>query len=205
MNSIAMIIPTLDAARAEPTAKIAMVNKGNVEARVIISNGPRRGFTLTVNDGIRQTNPDEDVCIMNDDMHLFYPGWLEVMQKALYSMPSFGIAGPSGKSSTAPMRDGQLGMLGIEVVDRVPFWCALIKRKVFDKIGLLDESFIHYGSDNWFCDQAQRQGFHTIWVRDVFIVHQHHGSGLITEWREHDDNVMQLKLRKLAKKRRQGR
>lgn len=191
MNPIAIIIPTIKEPLAEATARLAMLHIGQVEARIIISGGIKRGFTKTVNDGLRQAEPNEDVCILNDDIRTFYPEWLGLMQRALYTDRTFGIAGPSGKSSTSPMHEGLLGQTGIEIVDHVPFWCALIKRQVITDLGLLDERFIHYASDNYFCALANKRGWRCIWVRDVFIDHQHHGSGLITTWKEQDEITWQ--------------
>lgn len=83
-------------------------------------------------------------------------------------------------------------------VDHLPFWCVLIKRKTFTRVGqYLEEAFIHYGSDNWFCLQAAQKGLVCVWVQDAYLEHEHHGSGLIQHWKDHDDMVMQRKARKL--------
>jgi GT2 family glycosyltransferase len=163
---------------------------------VIVSvDAHRRGFTKTVNAGLHQTLA-EDVCILNDDILWFVPGWLEILRQALYSNQGYGIAGPSGKSSTSPMRHGWPGMSGIQEVNHLPFWCVLVKREAFDRVGYLDERLIHYGSDNVFCWKSAERGQICVWVRDVFLKHQHHGSGLIQEWKDHDDLVIQSKMHK---------
>lgn len=187
---IPIIIPTLDEKAAQRTGHLAQTTAG-CETRPIISvDANRQGFSKTVNAGLLQTTT-EDVCILNDDISWFVPSWLEILRRALYSRPHYGIAGPSGKSSTAPMRYGWIGSHGITVVDHLPFWCVLIKREVFNRVGYLDESFIHYGSDNIVCWEAARRGLQCIWVKDVFLKHEHHGSGLIQEWKDHDDLIMQ--------------
>ena len=91
---------------------------------------------------------------------------------------------------------GWSGQHGLMEVDHLPFWCVLIKRAVIDKIGLLDEDFIHYGSDNYYSKCATRAGFKSVWVQDVFLKHTHHGSGLIFKWKEHDDYVWTRKRRR---------
>jgi GT2 family glycosyltransferase len=189
MNPIAIVIPTLDHEIGQSTGRLALLHAGECEARVIVSAGPKRGFTKTVNDGVRRSKPDEDICILNDDIQQFYLSWLEHLQRGLYANASYGIAGPSGKSSTQPMAGGHLGMHGLMVVKHIPFWCALVKRAVIDKIGLMDEAFIHYASDNDYCDRARRAGFQCVWVMDSYLRHQQHGSGLIEEWKLHDQRL----------------
>lgn len=200
MNPIAIIIPTLDADLAHRTGKLALIH-ANTTARLIVSNGPARGFTKTANDGMRQAESNEDVCILNDDIHWFLLGWLSTLQRALYSDPRYAIAGPSGKSSTAPVRDGMLGGQGIEEVDNLPFWCVLIKRSVIKRLGVLDEAFIHYASDNHYCARVRKAGLKCIWVRDVWISHQHHGSGLKFDWKLHDEEIWERKARRLKRAR----
>lgn len=189
----AIVIPTLDAVRGRETGKLAL-RKAGMKARLIISAGPRRGFTKTVNDGIRQTK-NEDICILNDDVNGFSPKWLTILHQALYSNPKYGIVGPSGKSSTPPTNSGKPGMRGIRIVDRLPFWCVLIRRKLLDTIGLLDEDFIHYGGDYYYCMQARKAGWRCIWVRGVYLKHQQRGSGLIAEWWKTDHMLLAQKMR----------
>lgn len=193
MNPISIIIPTLDHAQAKRTAQQALVN-ARCEAHLIISDGPKRGFSKTVNDGIKRAPKQSDICLLNDDIFWFPHGWLTTMRRMLYSHERVGIVGPSGHSSTAPMRDGRLGMRGKESVDHVPFWCALIKRELINSIGLLDEAFIHYASDNWYCDCAKRNGWQMLWCKDVYLGHRQHGSGLIEKWKLHDSEMYAKKL-----------
>ena len=180
---IAIVIPTLDATRGEHTGKLALRTAG-MGARLIVSAGPRRGFTKTANDGIRQTKNNEDICLLNDDVSGFPSGWLATLHQVLYSNPKYGIVGPSGKSSTHPSCTGKSGMRGSQVVNQLPFWCVLIRRELIDIIGLLDEGFKHYGSDYWYCIQARKAGFLCVWARGIYLKHQQHGSGLTTAWKE---------------------
>lgn len=85
-------------------------------------------------------------------------------------------------------------MQGLEVVRQLPFWCVLIRRELLDAIGLLDEQFVHYGSDNWFCAQANEAGWKCVWVRDVYLEHRHHGSGQIKEWYKRDQKLLRQRL-----------
>ena len=193
-DRILIVIPTLDRAEAEKTAHLAILTAG-CDAEVFVSvDKDRRGFSKTVNRGMRRAN-GADVMILNDDLRWFTYGWLATMSRALYNRSCYGIAGPSGKSSTSPMRNGYPGMSGLAEVNHVPFWCALVKAETIRRIGILDEAFIHYGSDNWYCHVAKQAGLVCVWVRDVYIKHDHHGSGLITEWKEHDDQILGQRFR----------
>lgn len=187
MNNIAIVIPTLDANRAKRTGRMALVSAG-CDARLIIVDGPMRGFTKTVNDGLRQTE-HEDVCILNDDVTWFPYGWLASLQRALYSKPRYGIAGPSGKSASET-RNGKLGDTGLKVVRQLSFWCVLLRREMIDQIGLLDERFIHYCSDNEYCLRALKRGWRCVWVKSVYLEHQHHGSGLRSKWKVRDQRML---------------
>jgi len=191
---IAIIIPTLDSARGEATGKLALLAAG-MKARLIISAGPRRGFTKTVNDGIRQTE-NGDICLLNDDVSGFPSGWLATLHQVLYSNLKYGIVGPSGKSATPPTSAGKPGMHGIQVVDQLPFWCVLIRRELINTIGLLDEDFIHYGSDYLYCIQARKAGWHCVWAREVYLKHQHRVGGRVAEWSKRDQTLFTQKMRR---------
>ena len=183
---IAIIIPTLDEERGNATGKLAQITAG-CDTRLIVVAGPRRGFTKTVNDGLRQTTA-EDVCILNDDVTQFQHGWLAALHKGLYSQPNYGIAGPSGKSA-AESRAGRVGMRGLQVCKHLSFWCVLIRRKTLDAVGLLDENYIHYCSDSAFCVAASKKGWKCVWVRSVYLEHTHHGSGLQSQWKLRDQHL----------------
>lgn len=197
---ITIVIPTVQPARAEDTAQLAELTAGCECQSIIVHDAKRRGFSRTVNQGWRQA--PGDAMILNDDIAWFQYGWLDILRRALYSDDVYGIAGPSGRSSTKPMCYGWAGQHGAQIVDHLPFWCALIKKELTDQIGYLDEEFIHYGSDNHYCRLAHNLGYASVWVRDVYLEHEHHGSGLITEWKDHDDLIWNRKRRQLRKKRR---
>jgi hypothetical protein len=190
----AIIIPTIDIARAEVTAAMALLNAGT-DARIDIVGGEPRGFTATVNEGLERLRPGEDACILNDDITAFPYGWLAALRAGLYAADDYAISGPSGKSSTTPACHGKPGMVGLEDVAQLSFWCVLIKRAALDALGLLDARFIHYGSDNEYCHRARKHGYRLVWVRGVYLEHKHHGSGKRREWWERDRRLLMEVLR----------
>jgi len=191
---ITIVMPTIKPKKAQDTMALAQLTAGCEAQALIVHDQKRQGFSRTVNAGWKQA--PGDVMILNDDIEWFQYGWLRILADALYSDPTFGIVGPSGRSSTRPMCDGWPGQSGIEVVDHLPFWCVLVKRRLTESIGYLDERFAHYGSDNYYCQMAKKVGLQCAWVRDVYLKHTHHGSGLVHRWKEIDDLVWQrLRIR----------
>lgn len=184
MNRITIIIPTLNKKAGEKTGSLALLMAGCEADLLVVVDSARRGFTKTVNKGMRQVDVG-DICILNDDISRFQHGWLRSLQRGLYKQARYGIAGPSGKSASKS-REGRVGMAGIEILDTLSFWCVLIKRKLINVIGVLDERFTHYCSDNDYCDRAADRKWKCVWVKSVYLEHQHHGSGLKGKWKQQD-------------------
>jgi len=187
-NPILIVIPTLDKAKGESVGKMALATSGcSVPVRVFVSHDRHgRGFTRTANAGMRQARTDEDICLLNDDILRFQYGWLEILRRVLYSNPSYGLSGPSGPSGASPMNKGVPGQTGVQVVRQISFWCVLMKREMLDELGYLDEAFIHYCSDNWYCLTMRKRGWQCVWAKSVYLHHRKHGSGLRGDWRKHD-------------------
>lgn len=187
MIPIDIVIPTLKASVGEDVGKMAILTSfyDNVEL-VVSTDLNKEGFTKTVNVGISRTRPEADICLLNDDVYRFQPGWLVELVRALYTNPKFSIAGPSGKSRTKPMCNGTVGGYGVEVVRHLPFWCVVIKRSLLSKFGPLDERYVHYASDSKYCDIIVKAGYNCIWVKSVYLYHKGHGSGLIRKWADQD-------------------
>lgn len=190
MRPVDIVIPTLDFEQAYDTSQLALIScfHEDVEVQIVLDQ-ERSGFTKTANRGLAASRENSDVCLLNDDIYRFQPGWLNILQRWLYSRDTIGIVGPSGRSGSTP-RVGQPGDRGEEVIEMLPFWCVLIKRDVINRAGLLDERFIHYSSDTWYCRQVRHLGFDIVWLKSVFLWHRHQGSGLKKDWRVHDRKVL---------------
>jgi hypothetical protein len=65
----------------------------------------------------------------------------------------------------------------VHLFDRVmePDWtsfaCALVRREVFEKIGLLDEGFYLYFDDPDYCRRAREEGWGVLYCPDARVVH----------------------------------
>jgi GT2 family glycosyltransferase len=60
------------------------------------------------------------------------------------------------------------------------FACALVKREVFDRVGLLDEKLFLFFEDVDFCLRAKRAGWRVVYSPNSVVYHVKHGSGVPT-------------------------
>jgi len=197
MNPTLIVIPTLDPEQGADTGHRAQLSAGCDTRLVVIHDYFKKGFTKTVNQGLRQRWSDEDVCILNDDIQMFNYGWLRALQNALYAREELGIVGPSGDCASST-RAGRLGDTGLVEINTLPFWCVLIRREAIDQVGYLDEAFIHYSSDTWWCLKAKRAGWERAWLRPLYLWHEHQASGFQHEWRTHDSEAFKRRLMELV-------
>jgi len=90
------------------------------------------------------------------------------------------------------------GKYGEKKVDFVTFICTLIKRRVINEVGYLNEQLIGYGyEDNEYCKRVRKAGYEIVVVADAFVKHNH----WIGEWNKRPDKMKQFELnRKLMGK-----
>lgn len=185
-----IIVPTLDPEQGTRTAQLGRLSSGMEDVLIrVIHDEEQEGFTKTVNRGLKQLRPGAIPCLLNDDVYGFQYAWLRILVGTLLSRPDYGIVAPSGNSASGPS-NGMLGERGIKTLPMVPFWCVVIRPPLIEKLGLLDERFIHYSSDTWYCRRSRQLGYLVVWDRSVYLWHEHQGSGLIKEWRIHDRDVL---------------
>jgi GT2 family glycosyltransferase len=82
----------------------------------------------------------------------------------------FGHKGGTYQVSDQPMQP-----------DWTSFACVLVKREVFDRVGLLDEGYFMYFDDMDFCRRAWDAGMATLYWPAARIVHLRGGSGPVKE------------------------
>jgi GT2 family glycosyltransferase len=131
-------------------------------------NEANHGFVVGVNEGVCLAS-GQDVCLLNSDA-VVGPGWYEGLRRAL-ALPGVGAAGPVSDGmpwNQSLTHHGQ----GIRVVPVVYGFCLLAERRMFDRIGLLDE---RYGRgvievEDW-CERASRAGFRFAVNTDVVVRH----------------------------------
>jgi GT2 family glycosyltransferase len=115
------------------------------------------GFSKATNAGIRVATTDNIVLLNNDTLLLPQApnAWLEILENRFFEDTSCGISGVHALMS------------GITNKIFIIFFCVMIKRAVFDKIGLLNEEYgIGAGEDTEFCFEAERAGYTISWPND---------------------------------------
>ena len=153
----------------------------------IISSGQNLGFAGGVNFGLRRMLPLEfdGFVILNNDtvpppdlmekiLHGADAAGLDLASPVIYRYPEQNVLWSRGNyynvwtgmmsEGTAPGMPGSLFYL--------PGCCLLVRSKVFEAIGLFDDSFFMYGEDVEFCHRAARSGFRIGIVPDAVIYHK---------------------------------
>jgi GT2 family glycosyltransferase len=161
-----------------------------------IRNPKNLGFVRGNNVGIEASDPSGDVLLLNNDVEIHQPGWLERLRETARSAPDIGVVGcrlvlPDGRllhAGTYILPDTlwgqQIGALeadvgqypGVRDVEGIVFACAYIRREVIGRIGGLSEKYRSYFEDTDYCLRAREAGFRTVVCGDVTLVHAEHGS-----------------------------
>ena len=108
------------------------------------------GFAQAINEGIKVASGDYIILLNNDTELLTQPKgqWLAMLEQPFNEDPDIGITGPI------------LNHLDGVAEPFLIFFIAMIKRRVIDDIGLLNEEYeIGGGEDIEFCVKAQRAGY----------------------------------------------
>ena len=148
-----------------------------------VRNTENLGFIKATNQGIRLATAPY-VVLMNNDAEAAH-NWLEKMRHAFDVHPQVGLAGPlstawdSWQGRWIPTkgkdRSANFDRVHLLAANRMlAFFCVMIARSVFDKIGLLDESYgVGFGDDDEFCRRAERAFILLALVQDLRIPHAH--------------------------------
>jgi hypothetical protein len=172
-----------------------------VEVRPLEQNGGfAAGCNAAIRTTLQAPDPPEHYLLVNPDARL-EPGALEALAGHMNLHPTVGIAGPLLRGSGGedqrsarrfPSLAGELeaGLrLGLasrllarwvvapapraeaHPTDWVPGACMLVRREVFERVGLLDEAFFLYFEEVDLCRRARRAGFECWYVPSARAVH----------------------------------
>lgn len=166
--------------------------KRNFPKAAIVKNKGKRGFSSNNNSGIkyamRNCSPDY-VLLLNSDIKIIDRNWLSGLVSSMNSNKTIGIEGcklvyPSGKIQHAGLNADALLPYNIGrgeedngQYDRiakatgVTFACALMRREMIEKIGLLDENFNMGYEDTDYCMRARKSGFSVLYNGKVCLEH----------------------------------
>jgi GT2 family glycosyltransferase len=159
----------------------------------VISNSENLGFAKGCNQGIKIAKSNYVVLLNNDTV--VTKGWLSSLIREAESSPDIGIVG----SRLLYPNSNIIQHIGVKVAkmklfypyhfarlrdqkyapeanfssdyDCVTFACVLIKKEVFDRIGLLDEEYINSYEDVDFCVRAREAGFRIRYCADSILYH----------------------------------
>ncbi len=160
----------------------------SIPKTIVIRRERNGGFAKAINTGIRAANSPL-VLLLNDDMTLA-PDCLELLRSGLIDSGA-GIIGPlvlfreernivysfgdrirkSGRPESIGFRRPLTDLDQQEKPFGVSAGAALIRREVFDSIGLLDERFGAYFEDADLCFRARAAGFGVAVVREAVAYH----------------------------------
>lgn len=155
---------------------------------VVINTSGITGFSKAYNVGIRKAiewDPDY-VLLLNDDTEIMEDDWLDLLVEYGEQDKDIGIIGckliyPDGSLQNIGgyMKGWQISkelddsIIKPFEVDHVMGALMLIKKKVINRIGLLDEIYTPYLlEDTSYCLRAKERGFKVISVPNVVIVHK---------------------------------
>lgn len=135
------------------------VNKSNEPFKILLYEDAL-GAVPALNTGINQSK-GEYIVLLNDDCEILPSEknyWLETLLEPFIDNEKMGCTGPIKLSPIL----GEYGLLQIPKDDIefgfIPFYCALIKKEVIEKIGILDED-LKCGVDIDFCLRLKREGY----------------------------------------------
>jgi len=120
---------------------------------IIVWNDSPLGYAGATNAGIRACSGEKIVLLNNDTILLEQPKnqWLNLLNNPFIFNSACGITGPIKQHSNEAGHDF------------IVFFCTMVDRKVFSKIGFLNEEYgIGSGEDVEFCVEAEHAGFDII-------------------------------------------
>lgn len=151
-------------------------------------NQKNEGFPKGCNMGIELAGKENDILLLNNDT-VVTPRWLENLNKCLHSEETVGAAGAVcnhnenlqwGGFTYENMDEMKCLAEANNISDSLKWeekifligFCLLIKRKVLDKIGLLDESYSPgYVEDNDLSLRIAAAGYKLMLCHDCFVHH----------------------------------
>jgi GT2 family glycosyltransferase len=145
-----------------------------------VIQGPPEPFCYARNVNLGIQACSGDVLLMNDDCRMVEQATLETLQGVFALRPDIGIVSPNvdGEANVGVCAGQPIQ----ETKGYLSFICALIRREVFDKIGLLDEKYTGYGSEDVdFCRRAQGAGFTLAITSMATVSHKSSSSSYVRE------------------------
>jgi hypothetical protein len=188
-------ILVVDNASSDDTVKVL---KNDFSGVKVISNTENIGFARANNQAICQSS-GRYVLLLNPDTEI-YPGAFQNLMDAVDLNPQVGIVGPrllntdgSLQLSSYPFPtlarelwrllhldhyhpfgsydQSRWSLTQPREVDALQGACLLIRREVFEQVGLLDEDYFMYTEEIDFCYRAKKAGWKIVWLPTAEVIH----------------------------------
>ena len=158
------------------------------ERRKVILNQDNRGFGPAVNQGLAQASGDY-LIILNNDI-IVGPGWIRGLRRHLEANTQLGILCPVTNNIGNEAQVALHGSTPAEVFESArhynlarvgkllplsiaAFFCVMIPRHVYVKLGGLDEQFVPgFFEDDDYCLRIKDLGLSVGCAEDVFVYHE---------------------------------
>lgn len=165
-----------------------------VRGAKVIRNPKNLGFVRAINQGIARAAGNYLLFLNNDT--IVTPRWLELLLNCLESSDEHGAVGPRSNFAAVTGFKGMKFSSLDEIqnfarnfnkpdpekwfsVEWLPGFCLLVRRKVLNSVGLLDENFLlGLCEDVDFGRRISKAGYRNICAGDTFVYH--HGSRTFT-------------------------
>jgi O-antigen biosynthesis protein len=156
--------------------------------RTLILNDDNRGFAAANNQGLRIATGDFLVMLNNDTY--VTSGWARTMLNHLKRDKSIGMIGPVtnniGNEAKIDIHYSDMSEMSVKSsaytrrhiaqlnpLRTVAFFCVMIARETFERVGLLDEAFGRgFFEDDDYCRRIEKIGLRVVCAEDVFIHHE---------------------------------
>jgi len=141
---------------------------------MVITNEMNMGFATSVNRGITEASGDL-ICLLNNDIKLTNPAWLKIMVESLHGC-GLDMTAPAGGRMDGKWNymPGEAKKKG-EKFSYLVGWCLLVKKSVFDKIGLMPTDFGKgFFEDVLFGYRARRAGIKMDITENTGVEHLYH-------------------------------
>lgn len=163
------------------------------DPRIVVHRADRNlGFSKGVNSAVMYTHSDEDVVLLNNDIEVYDPLWLDKLQETAYSYDNVGLVGCRLVGMDGRLQHAgtyiypetfwgqQIGGMQVDngqysrvrEVDGVVFAGVFILRSTFLRVGYLNEELFAYFEDTDFCYRVRRAGLKVLCDGRVTLVHQ---------------------------------
>jgi GT2 family glycosyltransferase len=184
-----------DYVKEDQVAPPSLTNRGLILIKNSKNYGFAKGNNIAIKYALRVLRPDYILLLNNDTV--VDRAFLKELVSVMESDPRIGIAGPKIYYYDYGGRSDVISFTGEDViawrgvgkrygcnevdrgqwdkpmeVDRLEGSCMLIKREVFERIGLFDERFFLYWEETDFCIRAKRAGFKIVYCPRARIWHK---------------------------------